>query len=145
MSRIGTGLLRLALNPARAGQDSARISAAAALTSKRLYVLLEGDWRALSVKDFTVSSLLTREQLKQAAFRHSYIPTSFISALSTHLQHVNALIYSPYRPGSPGSTPTSWRPVIMRGRFARHMLVESILMVLARHCPAIAIGLNGNG
>ena len=62
MSRIGTGLLRLALNPARAGQDSARISAAAALTSKRLYVLLEGDWRALSVKDFTVSSLLTREQ-----------------------------------------------------------------------------------
>lgn len=51
--QISTGLLRLALNPA--GPDHARIAAAAAVTSKRLYVLLEGDWAALGVEEFTVS------------------------------------------------------------------------------------------
>lgn len=50
--RIGTGLLRLALIPSRL--ENARIAAAVAVTSKRLYVLLEGDWSTLLKKDFEV-------------------------------------------------------------------------------------------
>ena len=50
-SRVLCGLVRLGTTAAPA--DSARLAAAAAAVSERLYVLLEGDWSALHPPEIT--------------------------------------------------------------------------------------------